>query len=589
MKKIIFVILFGLLLSMFSGCKSIRDDIPADSIDKQEEDKKEADKQKKDKQEEDKIIEDQKLIESLPIISHKNEEYQILAWNDLGMHYIDSDYSVFSISPPGNTLVTQLIKKNASATKLIDSDVNISYQAVSSFTGKYNTYSADKINFWQYASKLFNTTIEKDIGLKGNSVQKTTFSPLNYDNNYSWWSVEKIPTVPLDNNGELNEYPMVRVIAKDTNGEVLAETITVLPVSTLECKACHGSNSNYAPAKPFKGYVDDSDIEKDYRYNILRLHDQQHDIDSYLTALQEMGYSYQSSLEQTARDGIPILCAICHKSNALKTQGLSGIGSLSSSMHLKHSTAINPIDGKTLDKSAARGTCYACHSGHKTQWLRGVMGKAQNSDNESKIECQNCHGNMSAVGNPNRDTLVDLPNCQACHQDAKRYTNAVIDVKTGALREATDRRFATNLNDLQESIPYRFSVGHGNLKCAACHGSAHAIYDSQRKEDNIQSISAQGHAGTIAECTSCHKYMPTTIDGGPHGMHTIGIAWVDNEHQHAVIDHGSESCKACHGLDYNGTSLSTVFSPKRLSGKSFKKGHQISCYDCHNGPTGINY
>jgi len=34
---------------------------------------------------------------------------QVLAWNNLGMHCMDSDYSVFSILPPYNTIEAQLI------------------------------------------------------------------------------------------------------------------------------------------------------------------------------------------------------------------------------------------------------------------------------------------------------------------------------------------------------------------------------------------------------------------------------------------------------------------------------------------------
>ena len=35
--------------------------------------------------------------------------YQVLGWNNLGMHCMDSDYSVFSVLPPYNTIESQLI------------------------------------------------------------------------------------------------------------------------------------------------------------------------------------------------------------------------------------------------------------------------------------------------------------------------------------------------------------------------------------------------------------------------------------------------------------------------------------------------
>lgn len=34
---------------------------------------------------------------------------QLLGWNNLGMHCMDSDYSVFSILPPYNTIHARLI------------------------------------------------------------------------------------------------------------------------------------------------------------------------------------------------------------------------------------------------------------------------------------------------------------------------------------------------------------------------------------------------------------------------------------------------------------------------------------------------
>jgi hypothetical protein len=37
-------------------------------------------------------------------------QYRVFAWNDLGMHCYDSDYSVFSILPPFNTVHAQVVQ-----------------------------------------------------------------------------------------------------------------------------------------------------------------------------------------------------------------------------------------------------------------------------------------------------------------------------------------------------------------------------------------------------------------------------------------------------------------------------------------------
>jgi len=529
----------------------------------------------------------------IPLFPHKNEKYQILAWNDLGMHCMDgSDYSVFSILPPYNNLLTHVIKKSTvdSKPELVTHNINVTYEAVASLKGKYNTSSVNKTNFWQYSSKLFNVQLADNIGLKGNPVPSKTPAPLHYQATHKWWDAEGIPVVPKDDDGTINEYPMVRVTAKDKEGKVLAETITVLPVSDeMDCKKCHSSTVDYPSAQPFKGYVNNRDKNKDYKYNILRLHDQKHEIDTYLSTLKEAGYTYTNSLEATAKAGTPILCASCHKSNALGTKGISGITSLTSAIHSIHSKVIDPSNGKMLNSSTNRNTCYACHPGQKTQCLRGAMGKAKDTNNTPTMQCQSCHGTMSAVGNKKRKGWLDQPNCQTCHQDGKRYTSAVTDIKTGTLRKVIDIKFATTPNTPQKGLSlYKFSTGHGGLQCASCHGSTHAIYSSLKKEDNIQSEHVQGHAGTINDCKACHKYTPTTIHGGPHGMHTPGSSWV-HDHQEAVITNGPDTCKACHGKDFKGLPLSKMFKKRYMNGKEFKQGHKVSCYDCHNGPTGQGY
>ena len=53
---------------------------------------------------------------------------QILGWNNLGMHCMDSDYSVFSILPPYNTIESQLIVGGKLVTNA--SGYTVTYQAV---------------------------------------------------------------------------------------------------------------------------------------------------------------------------------------------------------------------------------------------------------------------------------------------------------------------------------------------------------------------------------------------------------------------------------------------------------------------------
>jgi len=532
---------------------------------------------------------------SINATPQNTSDYQLLAWNDLGMHCMDgNDYSIFSILPPYNNLVAQLVKKENSSAHLVTTGVTITYEAEKSLDGKLNTTSSNKTNFWNYVLDLFGVSLQPDVGLKGKPVQSKTPTPMTYDDTHNWWIAEGIPTSPKNDDNTSNHYPLVKVVAKDSNGNILATTTTVLPVSDeMDCKKCHSSTSGNQDAMPEIGWVNNSDQEKDYKLNILRLHDEKHPtaVSDYINELKNKGYDYKTTgLEATALGGKPILCASCHKSNALPGTGIDSIKPLTAAIHSKHANVNDPSgNGLTLNEATNRNACYACHPGAITQCLRGAMGKAKDNNGNNIMQCQSCHGTMNAVGSLSREGWFDEPSCQNCHQDGQRYTEAVTDMSTGTLRTAIDTRFATNPNT---PIPgknlYRFSTGHGKLKCSACHGSPHAIYPSIRAEDNIQSLSAQGHIGTISECTTCHKTVPNTISGGPHGMHTVGQNWIEL-HEDAAKNN-LNSCAVCHGNDYRGSNLSKTFSARSFSvehgTKSFPAGHKVSCYDCHNGPNG---
>ena len=527
--------------------------------------------------------------------------YTLLAWNDLGMHCMDgSDFSVFSILPPYNNLNAQLILKNGTSNKHVTSGVTITYTAAASLNGKYNTTSTYdnnnnlKTNFWDYVGKLFNATPSANTGLSGNKVPGLTPQKLTYNTTHNWWEATGLPLTPYNDDGTKNYYPMVNVTAKDASGKVLATTKVVLPISDeMDCKACHSSTSGYTAAKPAAGWENDPSAEKDFKWNILRLHDDKFPtaVSDNQTALKKAGYNTYNSagLYASAKNGNPVLCATCHASNALPGTGIAGIKPLTEAIHSLHAKVMDPVEKVTLGNSTNRTSCYRCHPGATTKCLRGAMGKAVSANGNQLIQCQSCHGSISAVGKTGRKGWLDEPNCQACHQNGNRYTKAVTNTMQGTLRASLDKRFATNANAPANGVSlYRFSTGHGNMQCSACHGSTHAIYPSSHKVDNLQSIAVQGHAGTIAECTACHTTTPTTTTGGPHGMHTVGQGWISS-HKH-VAENNPSQCTACHGSNYRGSVLSKTFSARSFSvehgTKTFAAGHQVSCYDCHNGPNG---
>jgi len=189
-----------------------------------------------------------------------------------------------------------------------------------------------------------------------------------------------------------------------------------------------------------------------FRMNILQKHDEEE----------------LTSLAAQAQAGNPVLCANCHADPALGMTGNPELPSLSAAMHSKHAEETT--------------NCYSCHPGPLTLCLRDVMSQ------KFGMTCNDCHvGGMTALGQENRTPWVDLPRCGNCHAS----------------------QFAENQGTL-----YKLSTGHGGLYCESCHNSTHAILTSREANDNAQSLTLQGYAGTIQECTVCHLTRPAS--GGPH-------------------------------------------------------------------------
>lgn len=514
-------------------------------------------------------------------------QYKVLGWNDLGMHCMDADYGVFSILPPYNNLHAQVV--DVSNGKLVKGSVAVTFESTPDLAGSVNSWSVGKTNFWDYAKPLFGVTLPPGIGLGGLATANPSPQALSFDSASSMYQAVGIPITPYDDTLARNTYPMVRVVARDSaTGAELAAGHVVLPVSDeMTCIACHKSGSDPA-ARPAGGWVNDPrGPEKDCRRNILALHDdRQGGTRKYSAALKQLGY-LKTGLLATSDGGRPILCAACHLSNALPGTGVSGITPLTSATHTLHAKVKDPATGLLLGDEKNRAACYMCHPGSETKCLRGVMGNAKNPDGSLAIECQSCHSTMTKVGSPRRTGWLQQPTCQACHHDGLRDLTAV-DAR-GNVKQPADTRFATNANVPSTGYNlYRFSKGHGGLQCEGCHGATHAEYTSSHDGDNVQSNEVQGHTGTIAECTACHATVPVTSTGGPHGLHTIGSAWVGRHGD--VAEQNRQACAYCHGADFRGGPLATTKSARsfNVEGRTVKytAGQEVTCYDCHNGPGG---
>jgi hypothetical protein len=178
--------------------------------------------------------------------------------------------------------------------------------------------------------------------------------------------------------------------------------------------------------------------------------------------------------------------------------------------------------------------------------------------------CAECHG----PGTPTRSSAAP---CQSCHTGTAirnagqiRYRSAFDP--TGTPRAAADNTFA-----LPAGEPYATARGHGSLKCLDCHGAHHD----------------EPHAKRPAGCAPCHRDSPSTVRGGPHGMHPVGQSWV-RSHGLAVDEIGAADCANCHGKDGRGTILSMPAADRlffvQIGQRRFPKGIAIGCYSCHAPP-----
>lgn len=522
--------------------------------------------------------------------------WTVIGWNNLGMHCMDSEYSVFSILPPYNTINAQVVGSVGTNTWLVKTTTNcgVSYKAVADPDGSINTFSTGKSDFSANVQSLFGLSLPMDVGLpvpgpSSYSMPGPSNAPqaMGFEAAFNWYVAYGIPMTPYDDQGKPNQYSLMRLTA--TNGAVVLKTSDiVLPVSDeMNCRLCHLSESDPA-AKPADGWVNVAHPGRDYRLNILRLHDQiQGTNPVFRAALTNVHYNANGLYPTVVMDHTSILCARCHASEALPGSGQPGIPPLTRSMHSMHAGVKDPRTNLVLNNEGNRTACYTCHPGSVTRCLRGAMGKAVGSDGSMAMQCQSCHGGMSQVGATNRTGWLMEPTCQACHTgtalaNAGQIRYQSVYTTNGVMRVPSNTVFATNPDTPAAGFSlYRFSRGHGGLACSACHGSTHAEYPTAFRNDNLQSIAIQGHEGTLAECTACHQSSPVTVTGGPHGMHPVGTPWVT-----AHTSKASSTCRSCHGLAYNGTELSRSQMDRTLRSVMFWKGRKVGCYDCHNGASG---
>ena len=391
-----------------------------------------------------------------------SDSYVLFAWNNLGIHCDQNDYSAFCVLPPFNVLEAQLINRNSTSNPVV-SGVTIKYYLHNKQDPSAHT------NFWSYSSQFHFTnssgntvylTANPNVGTLTGALTNGTMSA-NTDG--LSFSVSGLPVTPYDDDGTWDPYGYAIVNAVDSNGNLLqgAQVNAEVPVSTeMTCNNCHGTTS--------------LDPTLTSQASILYDHDNLSGTHLYT--------DYQS--------GTVHLCAECHADPALGAVNAEGATeALSSAMHKFHGGSINGTQVMDWTTAAQNTTpdCFNCHPGPKTQCLRGIMFRAGKS-------CHNCHGTVADMGSLNRTpwTAGSMPQCGTCHDPAHYAENSGKLYKDSVLEDAPNRAM------------------DGILYCEACHSGTHAelmttaTATSINNADSNVATTYQGDRYWIHQCTICH-------------------------------------------------------------------------------------
>jgi hypothetical protein len=356
--------------------------------------------------------------------------YVILAWNDLGMHCDQDDYSYFMVLPPYNTLHAQIFQRGGEGAALITSGVTVSY----AFPKKTNT--ALHTNFWAYAPQ-YGFSVPTNVGISGTPLAGN----MTLDAKGLSWQAVGIPISPYDDDGTWDPYGTAVITVKNSSGQVLQTVNVVAPVSTeMMCSNCHGTTNP--------------------QLSILQAHDAHNG--TTLAAQQAKGTVHA--------------CAECHADNALGAAGKPGIENLSLAMHNFHKDKMNT----TPQATAMTPGCYNCHPGPKTQCMRGIMERAGKT-------CTDCHGDMYGMTNgilAGRQPWLQEPQCGGCHgatyaeNTNTLYRNSVLlnapedmggKIYCEACHNSTHAELTTS-NPADPTIPQKFQGDtYWIWNCQVCH------------------------------------------------------------------------------------------------------------------------
>jgi mono/diheme cytochrome c family protein len=293
---------------------------------------------------------------------------------------------------------------------------------------------------------------------------------------YGGFKAEGIKVEPYSDEG-YSPYPVATVTAKDETGEVVAQTKAVLPVGMrMGCNNCHGGG--------WQNNEEEAGMSADTAMDILMVHDRIND----------------TALTEKAKSGEVVDCAACHADPDIGEEGRDDMLNLSAAMHGFHSVYL---------KDRGQDACNFCH---ETPMYRGIHA-------DMGLECVACHGDMTthagslllaereagieaadkllAVLEPDEEFVQPRkpwhqePDCLSCHEEFAAPYN--VDAANQWTEEKA-QLYSQRYGDV------------GAVRCAACHGSPHAVYPAMYDRDNMQPLQYQDNRRPIGagNCSVCH-------------------------------------------------------------------------------------
>ncbi|MCB1760386.1 MAG: cytochrome C [Gammaproteobacteria bacterium] len=459
------------------------------------------------------------------------------------------------------------------------------------------------------------------------------------------FTAEGVPIMPTDDAGRANAYPLMRIQAHNSSGQLLAEVDTVLPVaSEADCQGCHleqevctdlglgincGDVANYYEGIKYSAdFITQSNLAANNvpgdtneqvalnaaKINILRLHDAKNG-----TALDA-----QRS----------IVCANCHYTPALDLAHLGPNDSngkeqtrhqsMSRVMHSYHANLptkvgydvdgafdqlfpLMPIaDVRSAEQTEdiLEQTCYGCHPGKRTKCLRGAM-------SDGGMVCQDCHGQGTQVGDDftenfpqqafnvtvdpshpdfnagvagKRVPWASEPKCQSCHLgDVTQVRQLQVSGELqDLLLNVEDKR--GNSDGLRLRMAYRVSDHKSNAgapNSLPLLDFADSRFASDRPLYRLSGASEQDGHGGLF-CEGCH--------GSTHAIWPNANPWA-NDNKTAMDLQGHTGtiieCSTCHEGDL-GITLDGPHGMHPVGAVNFAKEHggfaernRNQCRACH--------